>query len=152
MASEGAAGGGDDVDVVLQAALQRLALLAEATDALSSTLDGAVALRRLCQVLLPQLADWCAADLLDEHGRAHRVVVAHWDRLPTSHLEGPLPPMVETSPDPLARVLRGAGPLVVDPGVMMSMEDGSALHGAQVALFSELGARSAVIAPLRARR
>ncbi|MEV5012500.1 GAF domain-containing SpoIIE family protein phosphatase [Streptomyces sp. NPDC055692] len=152
MASKGAAGGGDDVDAVLQAALQRLALLAAATDALSSSLDGAVALRRLCQVLLPRLADWCAADLLDEHGRAHRVVVAHWERLPTSHLEGPLPPIVETSSDPLARVLRGAGPLVVDLSVMASVEDGSALHAAQVALFSELGARSALIAPLRARR
>lgn len=36
--------------------------------------------------------------------------------------------------------------------MMASMEDGSALPAAQVALFSELGARSAVIAPLRARR
>ncbi|MFF3518943.1 PP2C family protein-serine/threonine phosphatase [Streptomyces sp. NPDC002573] len=41
---------------------------------------------------------------------------------------------------------------MVDPVVMASVEDGSALHAAQVALFSELGARSAVIAPLRARR
>ncbi|MFF2386286.1 PP2C family protein-serine/threonine phosphatase [Streptomyces sp. NPDC058108] len=152
MASEGAIDGGDDVDAVLQAALQRLALLTEATNALSSTLDGAVALRRLCQVLLPQLADWCAEDLLDEHRLAHRVVVAHWERLPTSYLEGPLPPVLESSPDPLARVLRGAGPLVVEPGVMASMKDGSALHAAQRTLFSELGAHSAVIAPLRARR
>ncbi|AWW35783.1 PP2C family protein-serine/threonine phosphatase [Streptomyces cadmiisoli] len=144
--------GGSDVDGVLQAALQRLALLAEATDALSSTLDGTLALRRLCQVLLPQLGDWCAADLLDEHRRPRRVVVAHWERLPTSHLEGQLPPVPETSADPLARVLRGAGPLLVDPSAMTSMVDDSALHTEQVALFSRLGARSAVIAPLRARR
>ncbi|MFH8800791.1 PP2C family protein-serine/threonine phosphatase [Streptomyces sp. NPDC017936] len=150
--SEEQAGDGDDVDAVLQAALQRLALLAEATDALSSTLDGTMALRRLCQVLLPQSGDWCAADLLDPHGRPHRVVVAHWDRLPTAHLEGPLPPVPETSSDPLARVLRGAGPLLVDPVAMASLRDGTALHAAQVALFSELGAASAVIAPLRARR
>ncbi|WP_316770320.1 GAF domain-containing protein [Streptomyces sasae] len=78
--------------------------------------------------------------------------MAHWDRLPTSHPKGPLPPVLETSSDPLARVLRGAGPLVVDPGVMATVEDRSALHAAQVALFPELGARSAVITPLRARR
>ncbi|MFJ5779022.1 PP2C family protein-serine/threonine phosphatase [Streptomyces sp. NPDC093094] len=152
MVSKDPAGGGADIDAVLQTALQRLALLAEATDALSSTLDGALALRRLCQVLLPQLGDWCAADLLDEHGHPHRVVVAHWDRLPTAHLEGPLPAVPEDSPDPLARVLRGAGPLLVDPSAAAAADDPSDLHAAQRALFSQLNAHSVVIAPLRARR
>ncbi|MER6076127.1 GAF domain-containing SpoIIE family protein phosphatase [Streptomyces sp. NPDC001817] len=152
MVSEEETGGGSDVDAVLRVALQRLALLAEATGALSSTLDGVVALRRLCQVVLPQLGDWCSIDLLDEHGRPERVVVAHWHRRPTAHLEGPLPPVPEGSSDPLARVLRGAGPLLVDPVVMAAADDSSALHTVQLALFSWLGARSAVIAPLRARR
>lgn len=106
----------DEVDTVLQEALQRLALLAEATTALSSTLDVEEGLRRLCRILLPRLGDWCAADLLDERGRLHRMVVAHRNpvRLPTGHLEGRMPPVPESSSDPLARVLRGAGPLLLD--------------------------------------
>ncbi|MFJ7775905.1 PP2C family protein-serine/threonine phosphatase [Streptomyces yangpuensis] len=149
----GAAGNGGDVDAMLQTALQRLALLAEATDALSSTLDGREALRRLCRVLLPQLADWCAADLLDGRGRPSRVVVEHFDTArPTAHLQGPLPDVPQASADPLARVLRGAGPLVADPEAVLGADDASAWHAAQVTLFTALHAKSAVIAPLRARR
>ncbi len=127
--------GESDVDAVPHAALQRLALLAEATDALSSTPDGTAALRRLWQVLLPQLTHWCATDLLDNHGHPHRGVVAHRDRLPTAHLKGPLPPVPEDSPDPLVRVLRDAGPLLVDPSTMASATDSNALHAAQLASF-----------------
>ncbi|MFH8369374.1 PP2C family protein-serine/threonine phosphatase [Streptomyces sp. NPDC018031] len=144
---------GDEVDAVLQQALQRLALLAEATTALSSTLEVEEGLRRLCRTLLPQLGDWCAVDLLDEHGHPHRRVVAHYepDRLPTGHLEGPLPDVPETSADPLARVLRGAGPLLLD-GRSALASDGGPTLGAQRELFELLGARTVIIAPLRARR
>lgn len=145
--------GGDEVDAVLQQALQRLALLAEATTALSSTLEVEEGLRRLCRALLPQLGDWCAVDLLDEHGRPHRRVVAHHDpaKLPTGHLEGPLPAVPETSPDPLARVLRGAGPLLLD-GESVRPRHGVPPLSAQQELFALLGARTVIIAPLRARR
>ncbi|MFD0271690.1 hypothetical protein ACFVGY_34740 [Streptomyces sp. NPDC127106] len=149
----GAAGNGGDVDAVLQTALQRLALLVEATDALSGTLDGREALRRLCRVLLPQLADWCTADLLDRQGRPSRVVVEHFDTArPTAHLQGPLPDVPQASVDPLARVLRGAGPLVADPESVLDADDASAWHAAQVTLFTALHAQPAVIAPLRAHR
>ncbi|GAA2479996.1 hypothetical protein GCM10010406_15270 [Streptomyces thermolineatus] len=146
----------DEVDTVLQEALQRLALLAEATTALSSTLDVEEGLRRLCRILLPRLGDWCAADLLDERGRLHRVVVAHRDpvRLPTGHLEGRMPPVPESSSDPLARVLRGAGPLLLDRESLTEEGEAAdgALHSAQRELFERFGTRTAVVAPLRARR
>lgn len=142
-----------DVDSVLEQALERLALLAEASIALASTLDIDEALRRLCQVVVPRLGQWCAIDLVDDQAEVNREVVAHHDmsRLPTGHLEGPLPPVPEESADPLARVLRGAGPLLLDertpdPG------DGDPFHAAQVELFERLDARSVIIAPLRARR
>ncbi|MGW7056309.1 PP2C family protein-serine/threonine phosphatase [Streptomyces sp. NPDC054887] len=144
-----------DIDAVLQQALERLALLAEASSALSSTLDVEEALRRVCHVVLPQLGDWCAVDLIDEHDRRHvrRVVVGHHDmsRLPTGHLEGPLPPVSAESTDPLARVLRGVGPVLLD-GTAARAGDGSAFHTAQLELLDRLGARTVVIAPLWARR
>ncbi|MEW2290541.1 hypothetical protein [Streptomyces sp. NPDC047841] len=51
-----------DVDAVLEQALDRLALLAEVTTALGSTLDADAGLRRVCRIMVPQLADWCAVD------------------------------------------------------------------------------------------
>nr|BFE84835.1 hypothetical protein GCM10020093_074360 [Planobispora longispora] len=73
-----------DIDEVLQQALARLTLLSGVTAALSSTLSTEEAVRRLCRILVPQLADWCVVDLLDEQGRPYRVAVTHRDpeRLP----------------------------------------------------------------------
>ncbi|MEU9275674.1 hypothetical protein [Streptomyces sp. NPDC048341] len=83
-----------EVDDVVQRALDRLTLLAEATTALSSTLDSYKGLSRVCRILVPQLADWAAVDLLENDGRPRRVSVAHHDPsvLPVGGLTGLLPP------------------------------------------------------------
>ncbi|GAA3447169.1 PP2C family protein-serine/threonine phosphatase [Planomonospora venezuelensis] len=142
-----------DVDEVLQQALARLTLLSEVTAALSSTLSTEEAVRRLCRILVPQLADWCVVDLLDEHDRPHRAAVAHRDsaRLPADRFEGPLPPVQENTTDPLAQVLRGAGPLLLAsfPAVQQACDP---LHAVQAELFERLDPDSVIIAPLRARR
>ncbi|MGW4565769.1 hypothetical protein ACWEN3_26240 [Streptomyces sp. NPDC004561] len=104
-----------DVDAVLQQALDRLALLAEVTTALGSTLDADEGLRRVCRIMVPQLADWCAVDLLESEDAPRRVCVTHKDPhlLPPGLLEGCLPTLTDDTPGPLARVLRGAGPLLI---------------------------------------
>ena len=61
-----------EVDRAVQHALDRLTLLTNASEALAGTLDIGEGLRRLCRTLVPGLADWCAVDLFDEHGRLHR--------------------------------------------------------------------------------
>ncbi|AEW98477.1 regulatory protein (plasmid) [Streptantibioticus cattleyicolor NRRL 8057 = DSM 46488] len=134
-------------------ALHRLSLLAETGNALAGTLDLDEGLRRVCQVLTRRLADWCAVDLLDEQGDVNRVCVVHRDPSAlTPGVElGTLPPLSEAERGPLPRVLRGAGPLLLTdippPG-----PDHSPLDTRQLELFQRLGASSAVIAPLRARR
>lgn len=144
---------GENVDAVLEQALERLALLAEASIVLASTLDVDAALRRPCQVVLPQMGDWCAIDLLGDHAEVRRVVVVHHDMgsLPTGHLEGPLPPTPEESSDPLARVLRGVGPLLLDAAALRTGGD-NPFHATQRELFDRLEAHSVIIAPLRTRR
>lgn len=130
-----------------------LALFADAGRALHSTLDVDERLRRVCHVLTRELADWCAADLLDEHGRLRRVCVAHGDPLvpvPDRHL-GPLPTVSETSRGSLARVLRGAGPLL-ETDLPRTGPAQSPLEARQLELMADLGASSSVIAPLRAQR
>ncbi|MFD7706671.1 SpoIIE family protein phosphatase [Streptomyces sp. NPDC059785] len=130
-----------------------LSLFADTGAAMLSTLDLHERLRRVCQILTRQLADWCAADLLDEAGRVERICVVHRDpRVPVSgaHL-GRLPAVTEATRGPLSRVLRGAGPLLVTelgpPGRAQS-----ALDARQRELAEQLGVGSAVIAPLRTQR
>ncbi|MFD0318969.1 SpoIIE family protein phosphatase [Streptomyces flavalbus] len=134
-------------------AAEWLPVFAATSRALTSTLDPPEMLRRVCRVLTRHLADWCAADLLDEHGRAERVCIVHRDpraRISAEHL-GRLPAAPENTGDPLSRVLRGAGPLLVtDLSPLRPTQ--SPLDARQRDLVTRLGGGSAVLAPLRARR
>jgi serine phosphatase RsbU (regulator of sigma subunit) len=147
---------GDDsfeVDRALQDALDRLTLVANASEALSSTLELEPGLRRLSRVLVPALADWCAIDLAEDGGRLRRVVLEHREpeALPAGFLEAVLPAADASSQAPLARALRGAGPLLLtdfpEPGRATDP-----LHRIELQTFEQLGAHSAVLIPLRARQ
>ncbi|MBV9356247.1 MAG: GAF domain-containing protein, partial [Chloroflexi bacterium] len=56
---------------------RRAQFLAEATTALSSSLDYQATLQRVARLAVPFLADWCAVDVIDEQGSVRRVAVAH---------------------------------------------------------------------------
>jgi hypothetical protein len=128
-------------------------VLLNANDALASTMDLETGLRRLCRTLVPGLADWCTVDLVDSEGSLHRRVVEHRDPdlLPAGLFEAGLPPIPEASPAPLARALRGAGPLLVED-FPEPEHAADPLHAVELELFAHLGAHSAVLAPLRSRR
>lgn len=133
--------------------LERLALLADTRSALSGTADLREGLRRVCLVLTQRLADWCVLDLVDEHGRVERACVVHRDlqRVPFDIRTGALPSVSEEAQGALARVLRGAGPLLLTD----ASEAGparNALDARHLELFQRMGANSAVVAPLRARQ
>jgi PAS domain S-box-containing protein len=53
--------------------------MAEASRALASSLDYTETLRRVARLAVPQIADWCAVDVLDEDGEIERVAVHHRD-------------------------------------------------------------------------
>ncbi|MEU1127987.1 ATP-binding protein, partial [Streptomyces sp. NPDC005899] len=94
-------------------ALERLALLADTGTALSGAVDLSEGLRRVCRILTRRLAHWCVVDLLDEHGHVQRVCLSHRraGELAPEAYGGTVPPASDTARGPLARVLRGAGPL-----------------------------------------
>ncbi|MEU6688301.1 hypothetical protein [Streptomyces sp. NPDC046832] len=98
------------MDQVVQRALDRLTVLAETTTVMTSTLDSYAAVRRACRILVPQLADWCAVDLLDDEARVS-VVHRNPDILPVGGLTGLLLDIPEDPVGPLARALVGAGRL-----------------------------------------
>ncbi|MFA3878070.1 SpoIIE family protein phosphatase [Streptomyces sp. MMCC 100] len=134
-------------------ALDRLTLLAELGAQLNNTLDLEEGLQRAGRLLTRRLADWCVVDLFTADARVDRACVVHRDprALRPGAYEGTLPEVSEESRGPLARVLRGAGPLLLTHAPQPGQTE-SALDRAYVALFRELGAGSAVVAPLRARR
>ncbi|MFD0902206.1 SpoIIE family protein phosphatase [Actinomadura sediminis] len=131
--------------------IERLSLLTDSERALSSAQDLVQGLRQVGRMLTRRLVDWCAVDLLDEHGEVERVLVVHHDpALPSpAAYEGRFPPLTHTARGPLARALRGAGPLVLTDATAYG--DGP-LDARYAELFDRLGAGKAVITPLRARR
>ncbi|WP_217141640.1 SpoIIE family protein phosphatase [Streptomyces sp. AC627_RSS907] len=134
-------------------ALDRLSLLADLGAQFNNTLDLDEGLRRAGRLLTRRLADWCVVDLFTEQAQVDRVCVVHRDPqgLRPAGYEGRLPPVAEESRGPLARVLRGAGPLLLADVVPPSRAE-SALDRHYFELLRGLGAGSAVVAPLRARR
>ena len=79
---------------------ERAELLADAADAVAWSPDPLAALRRVAQLTVPRLADWCAVDVLDGDSGYRRLAVAHADPRCQSDAERLLGPW---KPDPLRR-------------------------------------------------
>ncbi|MFV2118886.1 SpoIIE family protein phosphatase, partial [Streptomyces sp. Act-28] len=134
--------------------LERLALLAETTTTLTSTLDVDEALNRLLRLVVPRLADWAVLDLIREPDEVWRAAVVRVEGDGLAHveeLEGPMPPVPAESPMPLSRALRGESSAQAGPETYQGPPDsGIALE--QRRLFEATGMHSAVISPIRGLR
>ena len=62
-----------------EAARSRASFLADATAILSRSLDYEKTLAAVARLAVPEMADWCAVDLLDAEGELRRLAVAHLD-------------------------------------------------------------------------
>jgi PAS domain S-box-containing protein len=126
--------------------------IADATDLLTESLDPDETLRRLAQLAVPRLADWCAVYIRDG-GRIRTVAVAHSDPKKIE-LARELNRRYPTDPDSetgVAGVMR-TGASQLTPRITREMVE----HAAPDAdfpriIFDELGLRSALTVPLRAR-
>ncbi|GGW60375.1 hypothetical protein GCM10010503_42130 [Streptomyces lucensis JCM 4490] len=133
---------------------ERLALLAETTTQLTSTLDVDEALRRLVGLVVPRLADWAVIDLITERDEVWRTAVVQADGdglVYHEDLQGPMPPVPESSPMPLSRALRGVASTLAGPETYQQAPD-SGIAVEQRRLFEATGIRSAAIAPIRSTR
>ncbi|HEV7589124.1 MAG TPA: MHYT domain-containing protein, partial [Longimicrobium sp.] len=71
---------GAETDVTERRKAERAsAFLAEASRVLASSLDYETTLKTVARLAVPELADWCAVDLLAEGGGVQRVAVEHPD-------------------------------------------------------------------------
>ena len=137
----------------LERANARLALLAEATTVLSATLDVDEALDRLTELVVPAVADFCTIDLLDDDHGVRRVSSRHAD--PSG--EELLKVVEERQPFGINDRSMTSGVLAGRPPVLMEQVDEAHLQAAvddEVLrqAYSDLGMRSVMVVPLRARR
>ncbi|MGJ5748806.1 serine phosphatase RsbU (regulator of sigma subunit) [Streptomyces puniciscabiei] len=131
--------------------LERLALLAETTTLLTSTLDIHEALRRLINLVVPRIADWAVIDLISERDEVSRFAVAHAEGgtvVFREDLQGPMPPVPQESPMPLSRALRGVTSSFAGPETYQGPPD-SGIAVEQRRLFEATGMHSAIVVPLR---
>jgi PAS domain S-box-containing protein len=126
--------------------------LARATETLMSSLDYQETLRNVAWLAVPEIADWCAVDLIDESGARQQVVLAHPDPAKLLLAER----LREYDPDPpdpdrgIGRVMR-TGVAELYPEITDEMLGAGATDEEHFALLREVGFRSALIVPLRAR-
>ncbi|HET9071553.1 MAG TPA: SpoIIE family protein phosphatase [Acidimicrobiales bacterium] len=130
----------------------RLALLAEASARLTSTLDAEENVQRLAEIIVPALADWAIIRLSDDQGRMVRTVAKHRDGLEDllrRYLTLADPALTDESD--VYRVLADGEPGLVpaydDDFVARAVSDPDARQ-----LAKELGTGSLMYVPLVARR
>lgn len=133
-------------------AQQRFALLAEAGELLTSSLDTNVTLSLVARMLVPAIADWCAVDVLDRAGLPDRVSIIHSDPEKIRWAED-LQRRFPYDPDStsgLASVLR-SGKSELIPVVTDEMIEAAALDDEHLEIIQMVGFSSVMIVPMIAR-
>ncbi len=126
-------------------------LLAEASDALASSLDYESTLQRVAEVAVPEFADWCGVDLPSPGGVLQSVAVAHADPQKVAlarRLRARYPVSLD-EPGGVAAVARGEPSLAV--AQIADEELVAYAHDEQhLAMLREIGLASLIIVPLAA--
>jgi len=126
--------------------------LAEASTALSSSLDYQETLAAVARLAVPTLADWCAVDILEGDGHPERLAVEHPDpekvRL-AYEIERQYPPDPD-APGGLHHVLRTGEPEMMAE-IPEELVERAARDERHRELLRKLGLRSYMVVPLVAR-
>ncbi|MFB1482297.1 GAF domain-containing protein [Corallococcus sp. RDP092CA] len=131
----------------------RFAFLARAGEVLASSLDEPTVLRQLAELVVPELADWCAVDLVSPARAVVRRAAAHRDPalVPAVYAIVERWPPRTDGPEGVAHVLRtGEARLFADvpePRIREAVARGNEA----LAETWRLGCRSAMLVPLVAR-
>lgn len=136
----------------LAAVHRRDALLARAGQLLSTALSVQETADLVARLAVPEIADWCFVELLQEDGGIERVAMAHRDpaKLRWVREVGERYPLDRDSPVRPPKVIRtGQAELIPDvPGELVVAAAQDAEH---LRLLREIGFSSACVVPLKAR-
>jgi GAF domain-containing protein len=135
-----------------EAARSRLLFLTEASEVFSGSLDSEVVLENITKLVVPTLADWCVVDILEENGAIRQAALAHVKagaEAMARELRKRYPPDPDL-PHPVWRVLRTGEPELAEE---ITQEDlrVRAVDELHLKLLTEVGIRSHMVVPLRAR-
>ena len=138
-----------------RAALNRVAVLAQVTQAVSSTLDPQETIDRLARLVVPFLADWCTVHVADEAGRLHQTAAQgrEQDRVEDVRRFAAAQAVVLEPQAPTRVVLRTEEALLLDhdpAGPAAALSCGVPDEDV-AALCTSLGCASALVVPLRTR-
>lgn len=124
-------------------------LLADAGEALSSSMDYEPTLQRLASVAVPLLADWCGVRIRGPRNELDQVAVAHVDpeKVALAREFGEHYPTRVGDGSTAAEVVRTGRPQVV-PEITEEMLDRSSLAEEQVAVVRDLQMRSVIMVPV----
>jgi PAS domain S-box-containing protein len=140
----------EDVTATKRAEL-RGSFLARASEILASSLDYEETLRNVAWLAVPEIADWCAVDLIDERGLRQQVVAAHPEPAKLAlaeRLREYEPEQVDPRQGIGAVVRSGVSQLY--PDIADEMLAQAAADAEHLRLLRELGMRSVLIVPMRA--
>jgi PAS domain S-box-containing protein len=129
----------------------RLAVLAEASQTLASTLDYESTLASIASLLVPRFADWYAVDILDDDGRFRRLAVVHSDPAKAewaAKSRDLYPPDLEED-EGTGRAAR-TGEAVLYRTISDELLATSTKDSAHYEILHELGMESAMVVPLTA--
>jgi PAS domain S-box-containing protein len=126
-------------------------LLAEAGNALASSLDVGATLDSVTALAVPEMADWCVIYAREQNRGIVRVALAHRDsEMNDRLLSAALDRAVSNDQHPVHRVVETGEPLVLrnlSEEQLLAMAEGEN----HAALLREVGAQSAIIIPMTAR-
>jgi PAS domain S-box-containing protein len=133
-------------------ARRRLALLAAAGTTLSASLDYEATLEGIAHLVVPELADWCMVDVLEEDGSVKQLAAAHADPTREDLLRELMSQrrFGEDSPGTVARVLR-TGRSALTPEVSDALLVERTTGEEHLRVLRRLGIRSFMSVPLLAR-
>ncbi len=129
-----------------------LQFLSDASLALASSLDYKTTIQRVADLAVPRIADWCAVDLLRPGSSVELVAVAHVNpaKVRWAHeLRRQSPPNLDEEQG-LGRVIK-TGESEFYPSIPQELVDAQDFDDEEMAIFREIGMRSVIIVPMRAR-
>ena len=132
-----------------QAAEWRSNFLSEASRVLFSTLDYEATLARVARLSVPDLADWCAVDILEEDHSVKRLAVAHIDPAKVEwarEIQERYPPDMN-APTGVPQVLR-TGRSEVYPDITDELLVAAAVDAEHLRLLRAIGFSSVMLVPL----
>ncbi len=135
----------------VQQAERQASFLAEAQSVLSSSLDYATTLQSLATISVPYMGDWCVVDVLSQDGKLVRLAVASASQDNELLVEAMrrYPPQPDPGVGSLRTATSGESQLLREVGE--DFLDTISHDGDHLGVLREIGMRSMMIVPLRAR-